>query len=366
VSQEDDAEEIIRIAGIISDANRHYSYPLTVIRFPDNFLESFKRTFNSLVQVSVPFVDLSQKLTNYFLVHPIHRLDDGSVEVYQAFVDSGLQDSVEIILADSVMAEIKSYGRKLYATVWDQSVLSAQKRWITSTLATSLQMLIGEAYNATPRMLDIAEDALSQLRIEELFDIVVDYPSSIPALKDLKACLKRGAQRAAAVNVFQVACSRRLLHGGANTVDIISGYISTIRSFSILDPKGVLLDKVSRPIRRYLKDRDDTIAVLVSGLLGEESSELQFLAKELAKSSERAEEPVDDLLDINWTPDPTDAPPDFMKELCSDLIGNLLSLYENKEVFVKELALVFANRMLIDPHSVDDVVCVMGFSNVGR
>ena len=34
---------------------------------------------------------------------------------------------------------------------------------------------------------------------------------------------------------------------------IIAYYISTIKAFRMLDPPGVLLDKVSRPIQTYLK-----------------------------------------------------------------------------------------------------------------
>jgi anaphase-promoting complex subunit 2 len=46
---------------------------------------------------------------------------------------------------------------------------------------------------------------------------------------------------------------KRLLHPGADTLVIIAQYISTIKAFRMLDPPGVLLDKVARPIQRYLK-----------------------------------------------------------------------------------------------------------------
>ena len=48
-------------------------------------------------------------------------------------------------------------------------------------------------------------------------------------------------------------CATRLLHPGADTLVIITQYISTIEAFRLLDPPGVLLDKVSRPIQKYLK-----------------------------------------------------------------------------------------------------------------
>jgi anaphase-promoting complex subunit 2 len=113
-----------------------------------------------------------------------------------------------------------------------------------------------------------------------------------------------------------------------------------------------------------LKERDDTIRVLISGLLGESSSDINFLSKELA-SSRKAQILAmdDDLADLNWVPDPLDAPSDFRKGLPSDIVGSLISLYDNKEVFVKEFTAVFANRLLTNRNSVDEVGSILTISS---
>jgi anaphase-promoting complex subunit 2 len=49
------------------------------------------------------------------------------------------------------------------------------------------------------------------------------------------------------------SCAKRLLHPAADTFTILAYYISTIKAFRMLDPPGVLLDKVARPIQIYLK-----------------------------------------------------------------------------------------------------------------
>ena len=46
---------------------------------------------------------------------------------------------------------------------------------------------------------------------------------------------------------------RRLLHPGANTSDIITQYISSVRGLRILDPRGVVLEQVCEPLRSYLR-----------------------------------------------------------------------------------------------------------------
>jgi len=47
--------------------------------------------------------------------------------------------------------------------------------------------------------------------------------------------------------------SKRLLHPGAETGDIIDFYISMIRCLRVIDPQGVLLYRVADPIRSYLR-----------------------------------------------------------------------------------------------------------------
>lgn len=118
----------------------------------------------------------------------------------------------------------------------------------------------------------------------------------------------------------------RLLHPGASTLEILQIYISSIRVFALLDPKGVLIDRISRPIRRYLRDREDTVKVIVTGLLadvdrgvadgGGQDDVLVDLAIELNEASERAalgEDDQDlDWDDMRWLPDPVDAGPGLL------------------------------------------------------
>ncbi len=102
---------------------------------------------------------------------------------------------------------------------------------------------------------------------------------------------------------------KRLLHPGAETKDVISQYINTIRCLRIIDPVGVLLHKVAEPIRRHLRDRPDTIRCIVASLV--EGEELQdendpASAAPLAATSDNT---VEDFTDPKWEPEPNDAAP---------------------------------------------------------
>ncbi len=186
------------------------------------------------------------------------------------------------------------------------------------------------------RWCEMSVGRLGRLRITQLFDIVVEWDASRGAVQDLKVRIYylfpspsiltsqtyvgTPATRSHLVTSFTSVLSQRLLHPGASTVDILQMYISLIRVFSLLDPKGVLIDRVARPVRRYLRERDDTVKVIINGLLSKNSegneanpSELSDLAAELNRSSERAAQTDDDQEldwdDMHWTPDPVDAGP---------------------------------------------------------
>jgi hypothetical protein len=130
-------------------------------------------------------------------------------------------------------------------------------------------------------------------------------------------CLTRVDSRSSLVSALKASNTTRLLHPGAETTDIISQYVSTIRCLRIVDPPGVLLQKVSEPIRRFLKNnRPDTIRCIVSALVNPSSEEgeggLELDEEDGeggVKAVEETDEREEDYSDPNWVPEPVDAAP---------------------------------------------------------
>jgi anaphase-promoting complex subunit 2 len=124
-------------------------------------------------------------------------------------------------------------------------------------------------------------ETLGALRTTQLFDIIIDYPDSTPAVEDLRLCLENtnhhaqvrqgtlvrailsaflerfpqcASRRLAVapdksrnstlqvVSTFRIAVQKRLLLEGATTEDILSSFVSTIRVLRELDPAGVTLE----------------------------------------------------------------------------------------------------------------------------
>ena len=117
--------------------------------------------------------------------------------------------------------------------------------------------------------------------------------------------------------------SQRLLQPAVPTVDILNFYIYSIRLFNELDSKGVLLDRVSRPLRRYLKERNDTARIIIASSLTD-AEDIEYgivqsseeMSKEIALEMSQPALPnlheFDhdlDWADMNWSPEPIDAEP---------------------------------------------------------
>uniref|UniRef100_A0A8C7VBH2 Anaphase-promoting complex subunit 2 n=1 Tax=Oncorhynchus mykiss TaxID=8022 RepID=A0A8C7VBH2_ONCMY len=185
------------------------------------------------------------------------------------------------------------------------------------------------------------------MRIEELFSIIRDFPESKPAIEDLKFCLERTNQRQQLLTSLKTAFETRLLHPGVHTSDIITVYISAIKALRELDPSMVILQVACQPIRKYLRTREDTVRQIVASLTGDAEG-CSDLANELScadpvtletqDSEDEGSDPEE------WTPDPKDAT--GSKRRSSDIISLLVSIYGSKEIFIDEYRTVLADRLL--------------------
>ncbi|KAI5306860.1 hypothetical protein KEM56_006720 [Ascosphaera pollenicola] len=212
------------------------------------------------------------------------------------------------------------------------------------------------------KLRDVAFARLGSLHVIHLFDIVAHQKYSTGPLDSLRLYATTPLTRFYLTSSFNAMLKRKLLQPGISTLKILQVYISMIRVFRQLDPRAVLLDRVARPVRRFLRERDDTAKIIVSGLMADptdakdcqhdsntESEVLEEISSELAKI--QSEGPALykgelDLDDVSWMPDPIDAAPDYRNSGCPDIIGSLISLFENKETFVIELQRILGDRLL--------------------
>ena len=108
-----------------------------------------------------------------------------------------------------------------------------------------------------------------------------------------------------------------------------------------------------------MRERDDTVRVIVRGFMAEsivdlDGEELTELVGELNKGIPALAAAMGgleelDYDDMTWVPDPVDATPEFRRSKGLDVVGSLVSLWESKEVWIKEVQNVLSTRFLHDP-----------------
>jgi len=199
-----------------------------------------------------------------------------------------------------------------------------------------------------------------------MFDLVIDYPESLPALDDLKKCLSQTHAHRNLVIVFGGAIRARLLHPGAATMDIIQHYISTIRALRHVEPSGAVLEAVSSPLREYLRTRKDAIRCIVTMLTddSDDSAGTSFLAEltdadldvggvsrvGLDVDFDGADADEQALLELDrWEPGPLEVAPlqtSHSFPTSTDIISLLVNIYGTKELFVSEYRSMLADRLL--------------------
>lgn len=248
-------------------------------------------------------------------------------------------------------------------TVWVHSVV---EKWIIE-----IHGLTGtNEANAIGQKLDkFLRDAYADVRVSQMFEIILEYPASDAAIKDLKMCLDQSTSsdfRLHLIESVRESLIESLLHPGVNTYDILTAYISAIKALRALDPTGLILQLVTEPVRRYLKSRDDTVRCIVTALTDEEhNSELN---REMIKSGSQANENSVDgkggTIEMNlpnegekcthenfelWKPDPIklNSSDDVMKSSrFSDIVSILVNIYETKDLFVEEYQKLLSQRLL--------------------
>ncbi|KAF9564194.1 hypothetical protein CPC08DRAFT_734567 [Agrocybe pediades] len=272
--------------------------------------------------------------------------------LWKDFEMLGLIDRYESIIASVGYEFIENYILTKCSGEWVNPMLEDLRVWMSDRVVPWMLHVYARGASSPEEARTMLQGVgsrfdfhinktLCDLRTKEIFDIIIDFPDSMGALQDLRDCLQRVDQREKLVKN-----QKRLLHPGADTKLILQQYVATIRCLRVVDPVGVLLYKVADPIRRYLRERPDTIRSIVANLVGDDDSG-DSLVDENEPVTPLQQTDVEDYSDPQWDPEPIDAGPEFRTNKPSDVISTLVSIYDSKDLFVKELQVLLAQRLLM-------------------
>lgn len=106
-------------------------------------------------------------------------------------------------------------------------------------------------------------------RLDRFWEILSDYPDSIPALEDMHYCLQSNPESGLKTELMQTVrhlLSSRLHRAGTRTEDILAILINTIHAFCILFPRneqnGVVFAVISDTLDHLRKRRDCVTAIV--------------------------------------------------------------------------------------------------------
>ncbi|XP_025201146.1 anaphase-promoting complex subunit 2 [Melanaphis sacchari] len=265
------------------------------------------------------------------------------------------------VIMDLIHQKIETEVQEITKENFGEHHISALETWIDTNVYNWMKYI----YKPKCSMATIIEDtnlavfmrklkhllyeSYTRTRIDQLFNIIIEYPDSEPAVIDLSSTLQKTDFKAELCKKLQNALHNRLLHPAVNTIDIITAYTAAIKVLRKIDPCGALLQEVTQPIRAYLRSRKDTVRCVMTTL----TEEGHYLTDELVRNENVLDE--DDVCEeesmaewAKWMPDPVDANPSKSSKRFrnSDTVSMLVDIYGTRELFVNEYRALLADRLL--------------------
>lgn len=310
----------------------------------------------------------------------VDRARKEMLQLVESLCDVGLAgERFQILFAELLDGLMVTYVQESFAGVWEANIDSNPRTWTPgrsnlqprcirelsewvenhySRLAVEVTNKLGSvqvSWTDVEKWKEIAIGRLATLRIKELFDIVINWPNSEGGIEDLRFAVTTPQRRLQLTDAFSAALQKRLLHSGRSTLEILRTYIAMIRTFHKLDHSRVLLDRVAYSLQLYLCTREDTVRIIVTGLLSSpqevHTDARKYKLVELVDllydpnqyRTERQDEEWDDL---TWVPPPIDAGTNYKRRKSEDVIGTLIGALGSADVFIKEFQNIIGQRLL--------------------
>ena len=286
--------------------------------------------------------------------------NDDMCDISKSMRRLGLGNIGDEACSSSLSRALDDYVEGVAKETFEEAALPAARRWLRQGPFKLLRRVLPRDDPQSQRhwrsRLEFhLLEALGNLRTEQMFSIVVDYPESKPAIDDLRACMDGTGRTKQLVAAFCAAIRKRLLHPGATTATILRVYVDVIRVMKDLDSTGVLLDAVGAPIQEYLRGRADAIRCIVTMLT--EGDDGSSLLEDIGIDAADAKDGAGDIdienedafaAAMRWEPDALDAvkPGGLAAARDGDVVSMLVGVYGSKELFVNEYRSLLAEKLL--------------------
>lgn len=200
------------LISLLKTARFQYLYPLSYFPdFPPTLEVAVDNTFSSFAALALPFPQLLKAVKNYLSSIVLASAKEESMDlintlqdIYRESVGSTVEQGTGALLQNellrSYILDVATILRQEYGGVWDRTVIKDIDEWTENVLAPIAIELFpenstggiwgqdknGDNLKINANLKRLTKDILLEIRTHELFDIVVNYPESLPAINDMR------------------------------------------------------------------------------------------------------------------------------------------------------------------------------------
>jgi anaphase-promoting complex subunit 2 len=192
-------------------------------------------------------------------------------------------------------------------------------------------------------------DEFGAAAVAQFFNTVVDFPESMPALRDLAYCLRKApALNARLVPAARAVLAAKLQHAGTQTEDVLTVLVSAVRALHVVYPRSeapAAVAAICGATLQHLKGRADSVAAIVRDIV--QPSGGGILQGAPAAAAHGADEIDESLIGGMGAPAKSDLPPtaDAAPAAKADVLRVLLTALSLPAI-VKEYRAVLADTLL--------------------
>lgn len=278
--------------------------------------------------------------------------------LFLSFYELGCEEFYKDCLFEVMRSYIKQYcnQHKSYKQEFLQNCLENFERmikvWILSIIPSSFSAEIDEILSIYEKT---CYKSVGKLIIDNMFDIILEYPESQPVLKDLSTCIQKVKLQKYLQNQVKESLKRRVVNPSKSTEGILMVYINLTKAMRSLFPTIEMLEYVSEPIKAELRKRPDTFKCIIKSISeDEELYSLLDTKQKRIKEQEDFSSDEDEKAASEWNPIPRRAVKSVINSLNkkSDLVSMLINIYGSQEQFMEEYR-VFLSKKLVHNSSFD-------------
>lgn len=248
---------------------------------------------------------------------------------------------------------------------FDQKITETLEEWLKDTMIPFLRQLFSTPSSSSStstttstsssRTFSVLQDDIFQsarmtlvkIRSEKIFEIIMEFPESLPTLRELRDHLQ-SEQIDFLGRSLRSILENRLLHLGASTPVILDFYVSMISALRVVDPSDALLHYVAWPVRKYLQERKDTIRSIISSLTESKDSDLHSaLRNGISLAYGIDEDDEEGGPGSEWQPKRRNQGlVEAHQARGLDVLASLVSIYGSADLFVAEFRNVLSEKLM--------------------